>query len=252
MHKTFTFRRAAGLGALLLLLGGCGTNSPTGGTSADGGAGTGEQPFVGSGAGTGANATPGPDPQTASRPGNEPLAAVPGPNDAADVASPPVAAPDSLHLLSPGRAGRLRLGMTEAELRKLLPPAQLRKTTRPDSRGVSAPTYFVQNPQDPAAPPLQLDLRGSPAAGYRVQQIRVMDPAYRTATGVGVGTPFGVARQQYGMSDLEKTDAGLVAASDQVKLAWVLDPNSLPDKSARNMRSSDVPPATRIVGVLVK
>ena len=251
MHKTFTFWRAAGLGALLLL-GGCGSNSTPGGTAADGGAGTGEQPFVGSGSGTGANATPGPDPQTASRPGNEPLAAVPGPNDAANVAGPAVAAPDSLHLLSPGRAGNLRLGMTEAELQRLLPAAQRRKATRPNAQGAPAPTYFVLNPQDPAAPPLQLDMSGSPAAGYRVRQIRVMDPAYRTATGVGVGTPFGVARQQYGMSDLAMTDAGLVAASDQVRLAWILDPNSLPDKSASQMRSSDVPPATRIVGVVVK
>ena len=237
MHTPVSFGCAALLGGLLLL-GGC--NADTKDTTANVG---GEQPFVGAG-GTAA------DPQTASRPGNEDVATVPGPNDAVGVVNPPAMAPDSLHLLSPGRAGRLRLNMTDDEIRRVIPAARLRKTTR-SIKNVSYPAYFVQDATDAAAPPLELEMRGSDAEGYRLWRIRVMDPAYRTGTGVGVGTPFGVARQQYGMSDLEMTDAGLAAASDLIKMAWLLDPSSLPGKSPSTMHSADVPPATRIVGVLL-
>ena len=93
---------------------------------------------------------------------------------------------------------------------------------------------------------------GDSLEGYRLWRVRVTEPKYRTAAGIGVGSPYGAARQLYGISTVERTDLGLVAVSDQVGMAWMLDENSLPKNSRpRPLTPADVPPATRITGVLL-
>ncbi|MBD2716925.1 hypothetical protein KBK19_17910 [Microvirga sp. STR05] len=158
--------------------------------------------------------------------------------------------PDSLHLISPGQAGRLRLGMREAQIKKLISPALLRATTYND-QGTLRPAYEMRDAQQPNAPASILHLIGDSATGYRLRRIRLYDPQYRTAEGIGVGSPFGAARQNLGLTKVRNTPAGFAAVSGEVKIAWVIDPNSLPDKHPEEMSSADIPPAARITGVLL-
>jgi hypothetical protein len=94
-------------------------------------------------------------------------------------------------------------------------------------------------------------MAGDEQEGFRIWRIRVTDPQYRTADGIGVGSPYGAARQQYGITTIERTEAGLVAVSDAVKMSWILDEQSLPPKQPAQILPADVPTATRIIGVLV-
>jgi len=159
--------------------------------------------------------------------------------------------PDSLHLISPGRAGRLRLNMTERELLKRVPEPQLRRTTYQD-HGTTYPAYEMRDAQKPDAPASILHmLPDSLRGGYRLRRIRIYDPQYRTAEGIGVGSPFGAARQNLGLTRVRDTPAGFAGVSGLVNMAWVIDPNSLPAKPPEDMSSVDIPPAARITCVLL-
>jgi hypothetical protein len=168
---------------------------------------------------------------------------VPGPIPGAPV-------PDSLHLISPGRAGRLRLGMSEARLKRVVPGALLTPTTYQD-KGQTLPAYELRDADHPDAPASLLHLIGDARMGYRIRRIRIYSPHYRTAEGIGVGSPFGAARQNLGLTRIRNTPAGLAAVSGQVQLAWVIDPNSLPNKPPEQIQSGEIPPAARITGVLL-
>ncbi|WP_139922266.1 hypothetical protein [Hymenobacter sp. DG01] len=181
--------------------------------------------------------------------------ASPGAAAVAQTASPPVTTPgaptpDSLHLLSPGRAGRLRLGMREERIRAVVPASLLRATTYQD-KGQTLPAYEMRDAQRPDAPPTVLHLIGDSAQGFRLRRIRIYDPQYRTAEGIGVGSPFGAARQNLGLTKVRDTPAGFAAVSGEVQMAWLIDPKSLPNKQPQEISSADIPPAARITGVLL-
>jgi hypothetical protein len=155
-----------------------------------------------------------------------------------------------LHLLSSDRVGRLRLNTSEQAVLRLIPASRRSKSTR-TSEGITYPVYEITDAQQPTAPPLLLEMAGDEQEGFRIWRIRVTDPQYRTADGIGVGSPYGAARQQYGITTIDKTEAGLVAVSDAVKMSWLLDEQSLPSKRSSQLQPTDVPTATRIIGVLI-
>ncbi|WP_185817105.1 hypothetical protein [Hymenobacter metallilatus] len=214
---------------LLGSLGGC-DSAPTTRTATD----PGTPPFVT------AEGNPGP-----TSPGSAPIAS--GATAPAETGAP---LPDSLHLLSPGRAGRLRLGMSEKRLKRLI-PAQLLTATSYQDQGRTLPAYTLLDAQHPDAPASVLHMIEGPAGGWRLRRIRIYSPHYRTAEGIGVGSPFGAARQNLGLTRIRNTPAGLAAVSGQVQMAWVIDPNSLPAKPAVQLTSAEIPPAARITGVLL-
>lgn len=165
--------------------------------------------------------------------------------------TPGAPTPDSLHLLSPGQAGRLRLGMREERIKAVVPASLLRATTYQDRGGQTLPAYEMRDAQRPSAPPTILHLIGDSATGFRLRRIRIYDPQYRTAEGIGVGSPFGAARQTLGLTKVRNTPAGFAAVSGEVQMAWVIDPKSLPAKHPAEISSAEIPPAARITGVLL-
>ncbi|RPD48696.1 hypothetical protein DNI29_08780 [Hymenobacter sediminis] len=168
----------------------------------------------------------------------------------APTTNPGAPTPDSLHLLSPGRAGRLLLGMREDRIKAVIPASLLRATTYQD-KGQTLPAYEMRDAQRPTAPPTILHLIGDSATGFRLRRIRIYDSQYRTAEGIGVGSPFGAARQTLGLTKVRNTPAGFAAVSGEVQMAWVIDPKSLPAKHPEEISSSEIPPAARITGVLL-
>ncbi len=159
--------------------------------------------------------------------------------------------PDSLHLLSPNQAGALRLGLTQTRLEKLVPSDRLRPFTYAE-KGRTLLAYELRDATNPAAPVTRLYLTTAAHQGRKVlSRILITDPQYRTAEGIGVGSPFGAARQNLGFTHLRNTPAGLAAVSGKVRLAWLIDPNSLPAGADETLPAAAVPPAARITGVLL-
>lgn len=222
--------RATALALAALLLAGCQGTTSESGTSAGTGAPPSAPPFVA------ANGSPvGP-------PGQEPVARQPS---LAPIAGAPV--PDSLHLVSPGQAGRLRLGLSEAELRALVPAGQLRPA--PSEAGLQV--LELLDASTPEAPATRLFFASPSGGGPVLKRIFITDPQYRTAEGIGVGSPFGAARQNLGFSRLRDTPFGLAAVSGQVRLAWLIDPNSLSAGANQQLAPAAVPTAARITGIVL-
>lgn len=219
-HVPDVIRAGFGLFLLTLALGAC-----TSSTTDTAGASNGDVPFAGN-----ARAT---DPVAA----QQRLAA-----------NPNVA--DSLHLLSPGQAGRLKVGLSEKLLLERVPAGQLTKISR--TIGDSTyPAYELRDAQQPAAPATVVEMAGNAQQGFRIRRIIITDPQYRTGEGLGVGSPFGAARQAHGLSRVRMTPDGFAAVSRQTHMAWLLDEKSLPAKHANEMEGSDIPTATRVKGVVV-
>ncbi len=175
------------------------------------------------------------------------------PGAASRTQQPGPAATDSLnlaYLISPDWVRQLRLGMRENQIRKLRDPTMLRATTCPDNDR-QLPAYALRDARKPNAPATVLHLIGDSATGYRLRRIRIYDPQYRTAEGIGVGSPFGAARQNLGLTRVRTTPAGFAAVSGAAKIAWIIDPSSLPDKHPEEMSSTNTSPAAHIAGVLL-
>ena len=157
---------------------------------------------------------------------------------------------DSLHLLSPGQAGRLLIRMPEKLLLARVAADQLHKITR--TVGDSTyPAYEMRDAQQPNAPVTILEMAGNQQKGFRLRRIIITDPQYRTGEGIGVGSPFGVARQTFGLSRVRMTPEGFAAVSRQTRMAWLLDEKSLPAKHPSDMATAEIPTATRIKGVIL-
>ncbi|SET43717.1 hypothetical protein [Hymenobacter actinosclerus] len=231
---TFFFRarpQSIFLPLAVLLLAGCQGPASESGSSAAPAASPSTPPFVAENG------------QPVGPPGQAPVARQPG--TAAPVAGAPI--PDSLHLVSPGQAGRLRLGLREAQLRALVPAAQLRPA--PDSAGRQV--IELIDAGQPGAPATRLFLAASSGGEPVLRRILITDPQYRTAEGIGVGSPFGAARQNLGFTRLRDTPFGLAAVSGQVRLAWLIDPGSLPAGADQQMAPATIPAAARITGIVL-
>lgn len=192
------------------------------------------------------------------KPVETPAASAPAADTAAP-ATPPLAdtvataipaAPDEHLLLRPGYVGPLRLNMKEADLLSLLPPSQLRATTR-SLEGTEYPVYEYRPDDAPAGTaPLLLEMvTAIDGNGNRLWRVQLQDARYRTAEGIGVGSTYGEARRAYGVQTVEQAEGRLVAVSERVGMTWVLDKTGLPTN--RLLRKDDVPPATRITGIIL-
>ncbi|PJJ60223.1 hypothetical protein [Hymenobacter chitinivorans] len=189
---------------------------------------------------------------TASSGSEAPFAGGSGATDPAALSPSATRLPDSLHLISPSQVGRLRLNMKEAELLAVVPAAQLTKTTY-SYKGATYPAYRLRDAQQPQAPETVLEfIRSGPDSALTLRRIRIYDPQYRTAEGIGVGSPFGAARQVYGLTRVRQDENDFVAISGQMRIGWILDEKSLPDNHGPDMSTADIPPATRIIGVRVR
>lgn len=160
------------------------------------------------------------------------------------------AAPTADHLLRPGYVGPLRLNMKEADLLALLPPSTRRASTR-SLEGTEYPVYEYRPADAPAGTaPLLLEMvTAIDGNGNRLWRVQVQDPRYRTAEGIGVGSTYGEARKAYGVQTIERAEGRLVAVSERVGMTWVLDQTGLPP--SRLLRKDDLPPATRITGIIL-
>ncbi|RTQ52551.1 hypothetical protein EJV47_05945 [Hymenobacter gummosus] len=177
-------------------------------------------------------------------------AATPAPPADTAAAAPRSAPADTSLLLRPGYVGPLRLNMKEADLLALLPPSTRRASTR-SLEGIDYPVYEYRPEGQPAGtPPLLLEMvTAIDGNGNRLWRAQLQDARYRTAEGIGVGSTFGEARRAYGVQTIERAEGRLVAVSERVGMTWVLDKTGLP--LDRLLRKDDIPPATRITGIIL-
>ena len=111
---------------------------------------------------------------------------------------------DDERLLTPRQVGRVRLGMSVAEVKRLFPSATFRLVPLPDIPAIVA----VKQPGGDDILYFGTERTGEDGGGAlprddeRVTQLVTKDPRFRTAEGVGPGSPLEDATKAYGAATL--------------------------------------------------
>jgi TonB family protein len=149
-------------------------------------------------------------------------------------------------LIAPGRVGLLQVGMTVDKLLQLIPPAQ---TSLIDMRfeGHFTPAIAVRLDAFSPQPSLIAAYRQLLAGGveeWRVAAIEIMDPRFRTADGLGVGSTIAEIRAMHPNMEPTLGRAGpLVSMHDRAMWFW-LDPTAV--------RGSRVPDTATVIRISVR
>ncbi len=159
-----------------------------------------------------------------------PPAPVPAPAPSAVLPAATTATTDSSHLLAPGRAGAVRVGMRVGEVRALFGPA-LREVTL-QRGGAEYPAFAVGKVGRTSLPALLLeplcadgedDATGAPTDRCRIWRVTVRDPGYRTAAGLGVGSRYGALKHGAPLSFVGPNPMGLAATVEAWQMNFLLD-----------------------------
>jgi TonB family protein len=149
-------------------------------------------------------------------------------------------------LIAPGRVGLLQVGMTVDKLLQLIPSAQ---TSLIDMRfeGHFTPAIAVRldalSPQ-PSLIAAYRQLLAGRVEEWRVAAIEIMDPRFRTAEGLGVGSTIAEIRAMHpNMEPTLGTAGPLVSMHDRAIWFW-LDPTAV--------RGSRVPDTATVIRISVR
>jgi hypothetical protein len=168
---------------------------------------------------------------------------------------PAPAAFDSTHLLAPGRAGMVRVGMNVGAVRALFGPA-LREVTL-QRGGEDFPAYAVGKVKDTGLPALLLEPlceegedtpKGAPTDHCRIWRITIRDPGYRTISGLGVGSRYGDLRAGAPLSFVGPNPMGIAATVESWQMNFLLDGAAI---EARHLpaRRETIHDTVRITGI---
>lgn len=156
----------------------------------------------------------------------------------------PVALADTT--LAYGRAGALYQGMPIDSVFY----AYGRDQIRPDEVRVGGKSTLALKISLPGGtegnPSLVAELRDNV-----VRRIRVYDPRFRTANGMGQGSTFGDLRVNYQVGQVAERDGDIIAAVNDPGIFFTLDPSQIPSDFVKTRDQNLIPGSTRVTFMFV-
>jgi hypothetical protein len=164
----------------------------------------------------------------------------------ADETTPPVTDPAAF-VISPGKVGRLQIGMSINEMRQHVPPGFTIKDTTLSLEGQDYTAYVLQAGGDSKG--LLVEQQCDPEC--KVWRLRVRDTAYKTAQGIGIGSRYGEVQHTYPISYVSPGEGNFVAVSEKAGLSFVLNTAQLPKGRLPGLKPADIPANTLVESIFI-
>ncbi|WP_181305677.1 hypothetical protein [Rufibacter sp. XAAS-G3-1] len=179
---------------------------------------------------------------------SEPMSEEPLPGATSTASTPPSTANPLFNLtLQSGQAGAVKIGMSIDELRKAYGQNKLREIDH-TLEGTTTKAYEVLGERH--RPDLRVEQECAGAA-CKVSRITVLNPAFKTSNGLGIGSTLGDLKKSINITRVGTGEGNFVAISEDSRMSFVLDMRGIPSTRWANLQVKDVPNSTLVSGVML-
>ncbi|WP_205502671.1 hypothetical protein [Rufibacter psychrotolerans] len=179
---------------------------------------------------------------------SEPMSEEPLPDVPSTASTPPSASNPLFNLtLQRGQAGAVKIGMPIEELKKAYGYNKLREVDH-TLEGTTTKAFEVLGERRRPDLLVEQDCAGGACKVYR---ITVLNPAFKSASGVGIGSTLGQVKQNFSISRVSPGEGKLVAIAEADKMSFVLDMKGIPAERWGKLKVEDVPNTTQVTGVML-
>ncbi|WP_192823540.1 hypothetical protein [Rufibacter sp. LB8] len=168
---------------------------------------------------------------------------------ATSTASTPPSATNPLFNLTlhKGQAGAVTIGMTIDKVRELYGLNKVQEIQL-SQEGMTTTAYELLGER--RRPDLRLEQECTGTA-CKVSRITVLNPAFKTPEGVGIGSTFGTVKEAFQVSSVGIGEDNFVAIVKNQNMSFILDMSAIPSSRWTKLKVKDIPPATPVIGILI-
>ncbi|MFC6997592.1 membrane lipoprotein lipid attachment site-containing protein [Rufibacter roseus] len=178
--------------------------------------------------------------------GSDPEETLPGATSTAS-SSPTNANPLFNYTLQQKQAGAVKIGMTIKELRKQYGENKLREIEHMQE-GMTTIAYEVLGERKRTDLRVEQECTGD---ACHVWRITVLNPAYKTAEGIGIGSTFGELKNNINITQVTPGEEHFVAIAGKAGMSFFLDLGDIPAERWSKLKIKDVPNSATVTGVLI-
>jgi hypothetical protein len=170
------------------------------------------------------------------------------PGATSTASTPPSATNPLFNLtLQKGQAGAVTIGMTLDKVRELYGINKVQEIQL-SQEGITTTAYELLGER--RRPDLRLEQECTGTA-CKVLRITVLNPAFKTTEGIGIGSTFGAVRDVLPISSVGIGEGNFVAIAKDMNMSFLLDMSAIPVSRWPKLKVKDIPPATPVAGILL-
>lgn len=171
----------------------------------------------------------------------------PGESAAAQQAPTSAANPLFNLTLRKGQAGAVRIGMSIDDLRAQYGENKINQITL-QQEGTEVTAYEILGERYRPDLRVEQECKGNTC---KVWRITVLNPAFKTQDGIGIGSMFRDVKQRYNIKQVAMGEGNFVAISEDMKMSFLLDMRGIPADRRSKLKVDDVPGSTLVSGVML-
>ncbi|ALI98209.1 hypothetical protein [Rufibacter tibetensis] len=178
----------------------------------------------------------------------EPMSPEPLPGAPSTASTPPSSNNPLFNLtLQKGQAGMVKIGMSIDELKQAYGQNKLQQIEH-SIEGMTTTAYEVLGER--RRPDLRVEQECA-GTTCKVSRITVLNPAFKSATGIGIGSTFGNVKDNFKITRVGTGEGNFVAISEPDRISFVLDMRGIPSNRWGKLTVKDVPNSTLVSGVMI-
>jgi hypothetical protein len=146
-----------------------------------------------------------------------------------------------------GQAGAVKIGMSIDELQKQYGYNKL-KEVELQQEGTTVKAFEVLGERNRTDLRVEQQCKGT---ACKVWRITVLNPAFKTQNGIGVGSTFKDLKSAMNIKSVAQGEGNFVAISEENKMSFVLDVSGLPAGEVSKLKVNTVPGDTKVTSVML-